>query len=235
VPIALWSVLGGLALVMFVAMLTITLGAVHGTEFCPQTFERRSYSCYELPLVGVQVTAMRREDLSTVAESFLTSNKYIPPLPKGGRQDWHIIFGSRGTKLYRRGDASILMQYLDAQDAKTMHRWVKWSEDHPQLAKVFWPAVQTLSIHELYVFVPELFELTKQHNDPAALQGALNKEVIARLLFLARRLQAAGDHAAALAVLGDALAIDPANQELQRAQNTSRAAVQPAPATAGKK
>jgi hypothetical protein len=224
VPIALWTVLGGLALVLVLGMLTITLGGVHGTEFSPQTFERRSYSCYELPLVGWQVTAMRREDLSTVVETFLTSNKYIAPLPKGGQQDWHIIFGSRGTRLYRRGDAHILMQYLDAQDAKSMHRWVKWSEDHPQLAKTFWPAVQRLAMHELYVFVPELFELTKQHSDPVAFQAALNQEVVARLLFLARRLQAADDHAAALTVLSDALTLDPANKELQRALSMSQAA-----------
>src|SRR5262245_8877818 len=105
IPITLWSVLGFLFAVLGVAMLTVTMGAVHGTEFCPQTFERRSYSCYELPLIGIQVTAMRREDLSTVTETFLTSNKYIPPLPKGGKQDWHIIVGSRGPKLHRRGDA----------------------------------------------------------------------------------------------------------------------------------
>jgi hypothetical protein len=230
VPITLWSVLGLLAAILAVFMLTITMGAVHGTEFCPQTFERRSYSCYELPLIGIQVTAMRREDLSTVAETFITNSKYIPPLPTGGQQDWHIIFGSHGPRLHRRGDASILMQYLDAQDGKTMHRWVKWSEDHPPLAKVFWPAVQQLSVHELYVFLPELFELTKLHNDPVALQAALNKEIVKRLLFLARRQQDRADHAAALKVLAEAIAIDPTNQELQRAQSTSRAASQPAPA-----
>lgn len=223
--ILLWSVLGTLAAILAVFMLTVTLGAVHGVEFCPQTFERRSYSCYELPLIGIQVRPMRREDLTTVAETAITSGNYIAPLPPGGKQDWHIVVGSRGPRLQRRGDASILMQYLDAQDAKSTHRWVKWSEDNPALAKVFWPAVQRLATHELYVFVPELFELTKQHKDPVALQAALNKQVVGRLLWLARRLQDREDHAAALAVLADALVIDPTNKELQRAQSTSRAAL----------
>jgi len=224
VPITFWTVLVSLAAVLLVFMLTVTMGAVHGVEFSPLLFERRSYSFYELPLVGIQVTATRHEDLSTAVESFITTSKYVTPPPAGSKEIWHIVVGSNGPRLQRKGDASILMQYFDARDSKTTHRWVKWSEDHPQLAKVFWPSVQQLAKHELYVFVPELFDLTKQHSDPVALQAALNAEVVQRLLFLARRLQDRDAHAEALAVLGDALAIDPANKELLRAQSTSRAA-----------
>jgi hypothetical protein len=224
IPITFWVVLTAASLVLFVLLLTITLGAVHGTEFSPQTFERRSYSRYELPLIGVQVKPEQREDLTTVAETFLTTNKYITPPPKGTKEIWHVVVGSHGTRRLRRGDANILMQYLDAQDGKTTHRWVKWSEDHPQLAKVFWPAVQKLAIHDLYVFLPDLFELTKLHTDPVALKAALDAEVVKRLLFLARRLQDREAHAEAIAVLTEALAIDPTNKELQRARDTSKAA-----------
>jgi len=224
VPILFWSVLGCLTVVLVGFMLTVTMGAVHGIEFSPLAFERRSYSFYELPLVGIQVTATRHEDLSTAVETFITTNKYVTPPPAGSKEIWHIVVGSSGPRLQRKGDASILMQYFDAQDSKTTHRWVKWSEDHPQLAKVFWPAVQQLAKHELYVFMPELFDLTKQHTDPVALQSALNAEVVQRLLFLARRLQDREAHAAARTVIADALAIDPTNQELLRAQSTSRAA-----------
>jgi hypothetical protein len=226
VPITFWIFLAALALVLFVFLMTITLGGVHGMEFSPQTFERRSYSHYELPLIGVQVTAEKRDDLTTIAETFLTTNKYITPPPKGAKEIWHTVVGSHGTRRLRRGDANILMQYLDAQDAKTTHRWVKWSEDHPQLAKVFWPAVQKLAIRELYVFLPDLFELTKAHSDPVALKSALDAELVKRLLFLARRLQDREAHAEAINVLTDALAIDPTNKELQRARETSRTAVQ---------
>ncbi len=224
VPITFWGVLGVLSLVLMVFLLTITLGAVHGTEFSPQTFERRSYSHYELPLIGVQVTAEQREDLTTVAETFLATGKYIVPPPKGAKEIWHTVMGSRGTRRLSRGDANILLQYLDAEDSKATHRWVKWSEDHPQLAKVFWPAVQKLALHDLYVFLPNLFDLTKVHTDPVALKAALDAEIVKRLLFLARRLQAREAHAEAIAVLDDALAIDPTNKELQRARQTSRAA-----------
>lgn len=216
--------MGLLGATFFVYVITVTFGAVHGVEFCPQTFERRSYSFYELPLVGIQLTAKRNEDLTTTAETFLTSQKYITP-PPGGQQDWHIVVGSRGPRLLRQGDAHILTTYLDSKDSKDFHRWVKWSEDHPPLAKIFWPAVQRLASHELYVFVPALFELAKTIDDPQKLQQELHGEVARKLLFLARRLQVQDDHAAAINVLDEAIVLDAANNELRAARDISRAAV----------
>ena len=40
--IAGWSLLGLLGAAFFVYTLTVSLGAVHGIEFCPQTFDRRT-------------------------------------------------------------------------------------------------------------------------------------------------------------------------------------------------
>src|SRR6188508_2076794 len=75
--VAGWTVLGLLGATLAVFVLTVTFGAVHGTEFCPQTFQRRTYSLYELPLIGIQVTGIRREDVSQAAELFIASQKYI--------------------------------------------------------------------------------------------------------------------------------------------------------------
>jgi hypothetical protein len=213
-----WSLLGLLGVAFLVFMLTVTFGAVHGIEFSPQTFERRSYSFYELPLVGIQLTGIRHEDLSTVAETALISQKLVT-VATDGKQDWHIVVGSRGPRLLRQGDAKILMQYLDAQDGQNNHRWVKWSEDNSQLAKLFWPAVQRLASHELYVFLPDLFELTKTIDDSVKLQQELDRTVAQRLLFLARRLQSRGDHPAAVQVLDEALTLDPTNPEIQRVRD----------------
>jgi hypothetical protein len=206
-PIAGWSLLALLGVAFFGYTFTVMFGAVHGIEFSPQSFERRSYSFYEVPLLGIQLTAKREEDLSSNTETFLTSNKYIVP-PASGKKDWHIVVGSRGPRLQRKGDAAILIQYLDAKDAQEYHRWVKWSEDHPQQAKVFWPALQILASHELYVFVPALFELTKGAEDVELFRQALDREVADRLLFLKRRLDERGDHEAAQKVEKEAAALD---------------------------
>ena len=222
-PIVGWTALGLLAAVLVMWMITVSLGAVHGIEFSPHTFERRSYSFYEVPLIGYQVTAIEHEDVSKPTETILGTNKFVVP-PPGGQQDWHIVIGTRWPKSRRRGDASILMQYFDAQDGASDYRWSKWSEDNPKLAKVFWPAVQRLAVHELYVFMPDLFDLAKRYDDPAQLKQALDKHVVEHLLVFGRRLQSRDQHAEAVKVLDDALKLDPANQELKRARETSKTA-----------
>src|SRR3954465_7804493 len=98
-----WTLMGLLGAALLVLIATLTFGGVHGTEFCPQTFERRSYSYYELPLLHIQMTGERHEDLTGDTEKHITSNKFI--LPAGsGKKDWHVLVGSRGTKLRRPGD-----------------------------------------------------------------------------------------------------------------------------------
>ena len=155
---------------------TLTFGAVHGTEFCPQTFERRSYSYYELPILRIQVTSERHEDLTGATEVVLTSKNYITP-PASGRKDWHVLVGSRGSRLRRPGDAGLLITYLDAKDSEDDHRWARWSEKHAEGAKVFWPAVQELALHEKYLFVPDLFDLAKSISDAPQLKTELDRLV----------------------------------------------------------
>jgi hypothetical protein len=178
-----WSLLAVVGTTLLVGIATVMFGAVHGTEFCPQTFERRSYSYYELPIIGVQVTGEQYEDLTGTAELCLTSNKYVAP-PTGGKQDWHVLAGSRGTRQRQPGDAHILMEYLDAKegDEKTSsYRWVEWSEKHASLAKVFWPAIRQAAIREHYAAMPDLFDLTKSIDDPAQLQRELDRLLAEKL------------------------------------------------------
>jgi hypothetical protein len=179
-PIAGWSILGLLGATLLVFVATVTFGAVHGTEFCPQTFERRSYSYYELPIVRIQVTGERHEDLTGDTEKSVTTNKFITP-PAGGKQDWHVLVGSRGTRLRQPGDAHILMQYLDAKDSQDAHRWLDWSNDHKPLAQELWPAVQQMAVHELYVYIPDLFDLAKAIDDPVKLKQELDRVVAERV------------------------------------------------------
>jgi hypothetical protein len=172
-PIAGWTIVGLLGATLLVFVATVMFGAVHGVEFCPQTFERRSYSFYELPLLGVQVTGERLDDLTGPTETFVTSQSYFTA--GGPKKDWHVLVGSQGTRLRRPGDAGILMKYLDAEESGDRRRWVHWSEEHPDLAKVFWPAVQQLAINDAYVFVPDLFDLTKTVDCDDELTQAVKK------------------------------------------------------------
>jgi hypothetical protein len=220
-PIVGWSILSVLGGILLLFLATITFGAVHGREFCPQTFERRSYSYYELPLVHIQMTGERHEDLTGDTEKHVTSNKYITPL--AGKKDWHVLVGSHGTRMRQPGDAGILMQYLDAEESSNVYRWVRWSEQHDNLAKVFWPAVQRVSLHDMYLFVPELFDLAKSADDPAKLQQDLDRFIAGKLLILGQRMVERKDPAA-VKVLDEAIKLDPANEQLNEARATAAAA-----------
>jgi hypothetical protein len=217
-PLAGWSLLSILGGALLVFLATVTFGGVHGTEFCPQTFERRSYSYYELPLLHIQMTGERHQDLTGSTEKCITSNKFVATI--NGKRDWHVLVGSRGTRQRRPGDAGILLQYLDAEESSEVYRWVRWSEQHTELAKILWPAVQRLALRDMYVFMPDLFDLAKQVDDTAKLQEQLDRYTAAKLLVLGQRLTQNKD-AAAVKVLDEALALDPNNAEIKQARETA--------------
>jgi hypothetical protein len=174
VAIAGWSILGILGTTLLVFIATLTFGGVHGTEFCPQTFERRSYSYYELPVAGIQMTGEQHEDLTGDTEKLVTSSKFIPA-PTVAKKDWHVLGGSHGSRARQPGDAGILIAYLDARESGGTHRWVRWSEKHEELAKVLWPAVQELAVHDAYLSMPDAFDVAKSHTDPAKLKQELDQ------------------------------------------------------------
>jgi len=109
----------------------------------------------------------------------VTSQKYFNA--RTGKKDWHVLVGSQGTRLRRPGDAGILMKYLDAEESGDRHRWVHWSEKHDELAKILWPAVQQLALAEAYVFVPDLFDLTKTIDCDDELKQAAKKLITTRI------------------------------------------------------
>jgi hypothetical protein len=217
-----WSILGVLGATLLVFLATVMFGGVHGTEFCPQTFERRSYSFYELPILHIQMTGERNDDLTGDTEKCITTNKFIPT-PTSPKKDWHVLVGSRGTRLRRPGDAGILLQYLDAEESSNVYRWVAWSDKNNELAKVLWPAVQRLAIREMYVFLPEVFDLAKTATDPKKFQADLDQFIAGKLLLLGRGLTEQKDAPGAVSALDEALALDPENAEIQKAHAAAKA------------
>ena len=87
-------------------------GHVSGEEFAPDTFERRVYSYFELPVLRIQVTPVRRTVSRPQLEQTLVDSKYItinsPP------RRWDFVISHRLGEKWREGDAQILSQYLDA-------------------------------------------------------------------------------------------------------------------------
>ncbi len=178
-PFVGWSFIGLLCAILLVFVVTVIFGGVHGLEFCPQTFERRSYSYYELPLLRMQITGERHEDLTGDTEKYVRSQKYFTAI--NGKKDWHVLVGSQGTRLRRPGDAGILMQYLDAEQPGDTRRWVQWSEKNETLAEILWPAVQQLALSDAYVFIPDLFDLTKTFDCDEQLKPAVKNLISTKI------------------------------------------------------
>lgn len=222
IVISAWTTLGLLTSAALIAFLTVQFGAVYGVEFNPYSFARRSYSLYEIPLIRVQVRGLRREDVPSLAVDFLDQQKYVAA-STGAPNVWHVVTATRGVRMPKIGDADILIRYLDSKDQGDYHVWVAWSEKHPELAKVFWPAVGLLAQEELYVFIPDLFELARGTADPGQFQKQLHRHVAERLFEVARRMQEDDEHAEAKRLLDEAVKLNPSDPLLKRAREISAA------------
>src|SRR5687767_1593084 len=102
---ALWTLLGILGTLAVGTFVTVWFGAVHGVEFNPYTFARRSYSFYEVPVVRWQVRGIRREEVTSAVTNFLEQNKYVTAT-KQAPDVWHIVIGTRGVRSPTIGDAN---------------------------------------------------------------------------------------------------------------------------------
>jgi hypothetical protein len=217
-----WTLIVLLIFVGIGAFITRQFGGVYGIELNPHTFARRSYSFYEVPLLGWQVVAIRRDDVESDAVTFLTDNKYVAD-PKQAPDEWHLVQGVRGISPVVIGDAKILAEYLEILDANNNFPWVEWSTKNPQLAKVLWPAVSRLAREEQYLYIGDLFDLAEGASDPVAFQAAVNARLASRLLALGIELQGRNLHRSAVKYLSEAATLDPQDPTIKTALAKSTA------------
>jgi hypothetical protein len=162
-----------LALLILGFLATMIFGIVTGTEFCPHTFERRGFAFREIPFTGIQISSISRDTDSGLVELYVIKQGYIVP-DQTEPKTWHLLSLRRFRGTYAEGDAELLMKYLDAQNDKDEYAWLKWSEDHPKLAKVLWPAVAKAAQNGNYLIVPDLFKFARSTKDPVELQKKLD-------------------------------------------------------------
>jgi hypothetical protein len=163
--------LAGMAVV--VALATLLFGGVAGYEFNPQTFERRRFAFFEIPLLRLQVTPLKRTGVSGPVEQSITGNNYVQPDAKAP-ETWHLISFHRSNYAPSPTDTQILIRYFDAENPEGGNYWQDWTIEKPQLAKLLWPEVARLARLELYVLLPPLFELAREAKDPTQFAKDLN-------------------------------------------------------------
>ncbi len=160
-----------ISLVLFVVVRT--QGFVSGREFSPTHFQQRDFSFYEIPVLHLQITPIRRRGSTPSAATYIRQNSLIK-IYTGVPENWHLVSISRGMTGSTPRDAKLLMDQL-AADVTSDSYWRKWSIDHTKEAKIFWPVIQKLAERELYILMPELFELTRENLAPDQFQTRIDQ------------------------------------------------------------
>lgn len=207
--------IGSLAL-LFIIMVVMVFGKVTGEEFSPSDFKRRSFHYYELPVVGLQVWPIKHFDATGPLEFDLLTKKLIvlnpAPTPR-----WDLVRGQRVSQAENEGDAEILCSYLDQRDRTGNFSWHDWTNEHPKLAAILWPAIAQLADQELYVFVPDAFALAAAATDENTFGPALNQLLAQKYYDFGLTQQKLERHAAATELIEQAIKLWPEQKEAWQA------------------
>jgi hypothetical protein len=152
-----------------------TQGFVSGHEFSPTHFQQRKFSFYEIPLIHLQITPIKRSGTTPRTATYVRQNSLITPAP-GTPTTWHLVAISRGLTGSTPADANLLMDQLSLRAGGDEY-WRKWSIDHPKQAKILWPVIQRLAERELYLLMPPLFELAQIEQSPDCLQENIDSHL----------------------------------------------------------
>lgn len=148
--------------VMFFAFLIFAFGSVRGVEFSPTHFQTRTFSVYEIPLLKLQISPIRRETpLQSKTVNFLYAQNYLNRPTGIAPAEWHLSQLSRSGMGAYEADAYLLTQQLEFQNWRSSTQdthWEEWSKNNPAIAKVLWPTIQQLAIRELYILMPQIFD-----------------------------------------------------------------------------
>ncbi len=161
-----WVVVVGAILSSLLIFVAVRLqGHVTGRELSPTHFHVRTFSFYEIPLLHIQITPIKRAGVTPKTATYIRQKSLIPN-PKGDPKTWHLVTLSRGVSGTTPADAKLLHDQLTLKvDGGDF--WRQWSIDHPQRAKKLWPVIQRLAERELYILMPGLMELALIDQTPA--------------------------------------------------------------------
>lgn len=221
-----FPVVGAIMLLATVLYSTVQFGVVEGTEFSPQSFQRRQFSYLEIPLVRIQVTPISHTDITSAFEKHLAQQILKRNAAASAR--WDLIRATNGNTVAAVGDAQILCNYLDATNNGGNAEWFDWTKKHPQASQVIWPAVARLAELELYVLVPELLTLTRAEYEIEELREQVGDLLAERCLALAVSQQKLGRHRLAIELFDEVLEHQPDHEQARVGRDQSQRALKEA-------
>ena len=205
-----------LTLVVFIVVRT--QGFVSGQEFSPTHFQLRKFSFYEIPLLHIQITPIKRSGATPRTATYVRQNSLIRP-GTGAPTNWHLVSISRGLTGSTPADANLLIDQLNLKSGGDEF-WRKWSVDHPKRAQILWPAIQKLAERELYILMPSLFELAQIDQTNETLQQNLDRLMQRQYRGLIQDMQAANRDDLARELLVEASKDYPQDAELKNLRSS---------------
>ena len=159
----LLALLGLMLATPFALLILLGMGQLHGVEFSPDDFSRRSFSYNQMPLTGWVVFKKKYENETTDLEKSLTATRLVPAVVLKEKR-WHLIseFGSK--VISHECDARFLTDYLDKYDDDGGNYWDTWNSDYPKCAKVFWPEVAELARDQMYLKVADIMRVAMSNS-----------------------------------------------------------------------
>ncbi len=182
-PVLLVAGLFLLAAVPIGMMMVLMYGSVSGNEFSPDDFTRRHFEYQRIPWLDWTISGIEYTDVTPELEQSLTISGLInKSKPTGSKQKtWHLYHDS-GVPDSHGCDARFLTTYLDFSDwdsstATSTPFWLKWNEQFPLSATIFWPMIADLARNEMYLIIPNVmrFALNTTNDEPERFQSKLNE------------------------------------------------------------
>ena len=140
-------------------LILFSIGQMFGEEFSPDDFSSRSFSYNHIPWLNMTIAGIEYEDSTSVLAQELRRDGWIPTT-NHSPQRWHLASDLHQPESSRDYDARFLLDFL-----KLPNVWSTFNQEHPDKAKVFWPAVAHLARNEMYVYVPSVMQLGLSHGE----------------------------------------------------------------------
>ena len=156
------------------ALTILILGRCSGEEFSSRDFSRRTFFYYRIPIIKIQVTPIFRSAKSSLLVKHLRSQGLIAK----GNQNWELASLQTGVGHPYEAEEIILCRYLDQRNDDFDLRWLAWSQKHTKLARAFWPVVLRVANEDLYLLLPDLFQIARFASDPVQLDSDLRSLII---------------------------------------------------------
>ena len=136
-------------------LVLLSMSQVTGSEFSPDSFSLRSFSYRRIPGTRIVLNRIEYTDLDESLADYLTARKWLPPVTGNDDPRWDLVHDNRTNPASHVCDARYLTENLFGLSGNDL---IAWSDIHPDLAAIFWPAVAKLARSGLYWAVPELLE-----------------------------------------------------------------------------